>query len=127
MRIDSRDVLDPNAKTRRSFRAQVQGHFRCTGANAWDDYEYMAQPEGEIEVLPGLPIQMERYGAVFRIRKQGRALRAEWSPSATELERTGDGSSSACRRLFLTECVEGFAEAAGQGGAAAIASKLGDD
>jgi hypothetical protein len=50
-RVDSRDVLDPNARTKAPFRGQIVGHYRPTGPNAWDAYEYVEADGGRIEVL----------------------------------------------------------------------------
>ena len=66
--IDSRDVLDANARTCRAFRARILGHFRRVGPNKWDPYRFVrAEGDQEIDVLPGLKIQVEEYGAVFRL------------------------------------------------------------
>ncbi|MBI5489804.1 MAG: hypothetical protein HY905_20890 [Deltaproteobacteria bacterium] len=122
-RVDARDVLDPNAHARRAFRARVVGHFARTGPNAWDDYEFVAEPGKDLDVLPGIPIQVEEHGPSFRTRSRGRVVRAEWIPSggAADSDRPG---LAALRARFLAECVEGFAEAAGQGAGAVIVRKL---
>lgn len=123
-RVDARDVLDPNAHTRRAFRAKVVGHFARTGPNAWDDYEFVAQPGKELDVLPGIPIQVEEHGPSFRMRSRGRVVRAEWVPaSGTEAAATAVGAL-ALRTRFLAECVEGSSEAAGQDAGAVIVRKL---
>ncbi|MBI5502439.1 MAG: hypothetical protein HY907_19505 [Deltaproteobacteria bacterium] len=122
-RVDARDVLDPNAHTRCAFRARVLGRFARTGPNAWDDYEFLDEPGRELDVLPGIPIQVEEHGAEFRIRSRGRVVRAIWIPPAA-----APGSdrppSAALRARFLAECLDGFAEAAGQGAGAVIVRKL---
>ena len=46
-RVDARDVLDPDGKTRRPFVGQVLGFYRPTGPNAWDDYVFVADPGDE--------------------------------------------------------------------------------
>ena len=122
-RVDARDVLDPNANTRRAFRARVLGRFARTGPDPWDDYEYLEEPGKELDVLPGIPIQLEEHGAEFRIRSRGRVVRAAWIPPADagSAPRAGD---SALRARFLAECVDAFAEAAGQGAGAVIVRKL---
>jgi len=132
MRVDARDVLDPDAETRRTFRARVLGHFKPTGPNSWDDYVFVSSAEGEeLEVLPGLPVQLERRGPQLRLRRQGRVLRLEWLPDDAVLAELGEDDSPAARRKrFIADPLRSFREAAGQGAAAVIASKLsghGDD
>ncbi len=127
MRVDARDVLDPDAETRRPFRARVLGHFKPTGPNAWDDYVFASTREGEeLEVLPGLPVQLERRGAQLRLRRGGRVLRLEWIPDEAELAALAEADSpSARRQRFVEGYLVSFREAAGQGAAAVIAAKLG--
>jgi hypothetical protein len=124
-RVDARDVLDPNGRTRRSFRGRVLGVFRRTGPNRWDDYEYEAEPEGELDVLPGVAIQVEPVGAEFRMRAKGRVVRVEWSPGE-DVRRAIGRDVRELRRRFLAECVDGFGDAVGQGAGAVIARKLRD-
>lgn len=127
MRVDARDVLDPDAETRRPFRARVLGQFRPSGPNAWDDYVFASAPEGEeLEVLPGLPVQLERRGPQLRLRREGRVLRLEWIPDEAELAALGDGDSPSARReRLVAEYLRPHREAAGRGAAAVIAAKLG--
>ena len=127
MRVDARDVLDPDAETRRPFRARVLGHFKPTGPNAWDDYVFVSSSEGEeLEVSPGLPVQLERRGPQLRLRREGRVLRLEWLPDAAELSAfSEEDSPSARRRRFVEPCLASFREAEGRGAAAVIAVKLG--
>jgi hypothetical protein len=125
-RVDARDVLDPNGRTRRQFRARVLGHFRPTGANSWDDYEYVSGDEGELDVLPDLPVQVEPTGAQLRLRgKGGRVVRLVFVPGERDRARLGeDAPPSAVRRYLLSEYIASFAEDAGVGAAAVIARKL---
>ena len=127
MRVDARDVLDPDAETRRPFRARVLGHFKPTGPNAWDDYVFVSTAGGEeLEVLPGLPVQLEHRGPQLRLRRQGRVLRLEWLPDAADLAALAEDDSPASRRRrFVAEHLSTFREAAGRGAAAVIAAKLG--
>jgi len=122
-RVDARDVLDPNARTRSAFRGRVVGRFRRVGPDKWDDYEYVAEPGGDVDVLPGLAIQVERHGAEFRMRRRGDVVRVAWTP-AEDVARASVGDKLALRARFLRDCVEGFAEGAGQGAGAAIVRKL---
>lgn len=117
--VDARDVLDPDGKTLRSFQGRVVGHYERTGANSWDPYKFVRQDGGAIEVLPGLKIQLERSGARFRMRKQGKVIRVEWVPSG---EAAGE-SPMARRARFLQRYVETFDEAAGMA-TGFLASKL---
>ncbi len=118
--VDARDVLDANARSRRAFRARVVGYFRRTGPNRWDPYRFVAADGDEIEVLPGLKVEVEPEGAVFRIRSEGKVLRAAWLPD-------DDGrivSGSELRPRFLENCVGGFRNPSGRGAKAWIARKL---
>ena len=124
-RVDARDVLDPDGRTARAFRGRIVGHYRRVGPDAWDDYRFVAEDGGEIDVLPGLKIQVERHGARFRMRRQGRVIRVEWSPSAADLDRMPEDNTTARRALFMAEHVQHFDEASGQP-MAVIASKLED-
>jgi hypothetical protein len=122
-RVDARDVLDPNARTRCAFRGRIVGRFERVGPDRWDDYQYVHEPGGELDVLPGLEIQVESTGAEFRMRHRGGVVRVEWLPPADP--RAGRGrDAQALRRRFLAECVEGHAESAGQGAGAVIVRKL---
>jgi hypothetical protein len=125
-RVDARDVLDPDAKTARAFSGRIVGHFRPTGPNAWDDYEFVMQDEGTIEVLPGLKIQLERHGARFRMRRQGRVIRVEWEPDEADRGRVGSSDIKALRAFFLASYVVSFDEAPGHGLGAVVARKLED-
>lgn len=123
LRVDARDVLDPNARARRAFAARIVGRFVRAGPNAWDDYVYEAEEGGPVEVLPGVPIQVEKIGAEFRLRRRGQVVRAAWTPPPETRAAVGN-DERALRRRFLEECVEGFAEEAGRGAVAAIVRKL---
>lgn len=125
-RVDARDVLDPDAKTARAFSGRIVGHFRPTGPNAWDDYEFVMQDEGPIEVLPGLKIQLERHGARFRMRRQGRVIRVEWEPDEADRARMEGNDVRALRAAFLARYVVSFDEAPAQGLGAVVARKLDD-
>ena len=121
-RIDARDVLDANARTVRGFSGDVVGYYRPTGPNAWDDYEYVAETGGRIEVMPALNVQVERWGIALRMRSRGRVVRVQWRPSDEERE-TFKGKA-ALRERLLTHYVEPFDHQAGVGASAFIAGKL---
>jgi hypothetical protein len=123
-RVDARDVLDANGRTRRAFRGRIVGHYRRTGPNAWDDYEYVGRDEGEIEVLPDLEVQTEAWGALFRLRSGGRVVRVEWLPDAAA--RRELRGAAELRRYFLDRYIQPFEHARGLGAAAVIADKLDD-
>ena len=73
-RVDARDVLDANGKTKRAFRGEIVGHFRQTGPNAWDDYEFVRETSGTIDVLTGIKVQTEDDGVIFRMRHRARSF-----------------------------------------------------
>ena len=73
-RVDARDVLDANAMTSRTVSGRVVGFYRRTGPNSWDDYELVDDDGGPIEVYPDTPIQVEKQGAAFRMRRQGHVI-----------------------------------------------------
>jgi hypothetical protein len=123
-KVDSRDVLDPNAKTSKAFRGRILGYYRPTGANAWDDYEYVSQQEEAIEILPDLPVQLEKRGPRLRLRVSGRVVVLEWLPSEREREQIGQNTPSALRKAFIERHLVSFAESAGIGASAVIAKKL---
>ncbi len=84
LRIDSRDVLDPNARTTAPFQGRVVGHYRPTGPNAWDDFEYVSEDGGAIEVLAGVNVQTEPPLARVRLRRHGQVQVVEWQPTPAE-------------------------------------------
>ncbi len=123
--VDSRDVLDPDAMTRRAFRGRILGHWRRTGPDSWDPYRYQSGEEGEIEVLPRLKVQRERHGARMRLRKEGRVVRVEWIPAPGDLDILGkDPSPREVRGHFFENYLEVFDEEKGKGVAPVLASKL---
>lgn len=125
MRVDARDVLDTNAKTKRTFRARIIGHFRRSGPNAWDDYQYVSDDEAvEIEVSPTLDVQVEAWGVELRFRRLGRVVRLRWLPDAEDEPLIRGLSPQKLREYFLGNYLETFDEALGMGAAAVIASKL---
>jgi hypothetical protein len=99
-RVDARDVLDADATTGRAFAGRVVGVFRRTGPNEWDDYELVEEDGGPIDVLAGIPIQLEREGARFRMRRRGEVVVVRWTPDAESGEPDADA-----RSRFLESCV----------------------
>jgi hypothetical protein len=97
-RVDARDVLDTNATTRCGFPGRIVGVYRRSGPNAWDDYLLVAEDGGAVDVLAGIPIQVESEGAVFRMRRKGEVLLVQWTPD--ECEKGVD-----LRVRFLEQCV----------------------
>lgn len=99
-RVDARDVLDANATTRRAFSGRVVAAFRRSGPNAWDDYVRVDEDGGAIEVHAGIPIQVEKKGALFRMRRRGTVIVVTWVP---EEGMAGEGAD--LRAEFLRSCV----------------------
>jgi hypothetical protein len=97
-RVDARDVLDADATTRRAFRGRIVGVYRCSGPNSWDDYVLADEDGGTIEVLAETPIQVEKEGATFRMRRRGEVVRVAWAPD------DGEGGGD-LRARFLRSCV----------------------
>ena len=120
--IDARNVLDPNAKTKRSFNGHIVGRFRKTGPNSWDDYQVVAEDGGPIDVFPSVKIHIEPRGAKFRMRSRGEVILVQWVPS--EEERAGFGDDVDLRAAFLETCVDAFDYKKGIGVAAHIARTL---
>jgi hypothetical protein len=83
--VKSSDVLDVTHHTVRSFRAQVVGAFKRTGPNSWDDYRLLPETGPELDVYPGIPVQLEANGVEIRSRNDGRVVRLRWLPDADEL------------------------------------------
>jgi hypothetical protein len=123
-RIDSRDVMDANAHTTRTFRATLLGHYRRTGANPWDDYEWVDDPPESVEVAPGIAVQLEPRGAEIRLRRQGKVFRARWEPEPETATALGDASPEESRAFFCAHCLRVQGSPPGMGAVAVIASKL---
>jgi len=92
-------VLDADAATSRPVSGRVIGFYRRTGPNTWDDYEFVPEDGGSIDVYPDTPVQIENEGAVFRMRRSGQVIVVEWVPDPGEVE---PGSE---REHFLESCV----------------------
>lgn len=123
-RIDSRDVMDANARSTRAFAATVLGHFRRTGANPWDDYEWVDDAPLAIVVAPGVPVQLEQREAEVRIRRQGDVVRVRWEPEPEAAAALRDASPEEVRAYFVEHFLHVQGAPPGVGAAAFIASKL---
>jgi hypothetical protein len=123
-RVDSRDVMDANAQTTRAFSATVLGHFRRTGANPWDDYEWVDDPPLAIEVAPGIAVQLEQRGVEVRLRRQGEVVRVRWEPEPEVAAALRDASPGEIRGYFVEHCLHVEGAPPGVGAAAFIAAKL---
>lgn len=99
-RVDARDVLDADATTSRTFSGRVTGVFRRSGPNTWDDYVLVEEDGGPIEVYAGTPIQVEKKGAAFRMRRRGEVIVVAWVP-----EEGGAEAGTDSRARFLGSCV----------------------
>jgi hypothetical protein len=121
--VDSRDVLDPNARTRRPLEARVLGRYHRTGPNEWDPYQLVDEEGASVRVLRGIKIQVEDEGAVFRMRQHGRVLRVSWEPSPEESAELRKRQLEP-RQAFLAEYVEDYQSPPALGLAAVIARKL---
>jgi len=120
--VEARNVLDPNAKTRRSFNGHVVGRYQRTGPNSWDDYSLVAEDGGPVEVFPSVKVHVEPRAAVFRMRSRGEVVLVQWVPSEEEL--AGLGADADLRAAFLETCVDEFGYKAGIGVTAFIAKTL---
>jgi hypothetical protein len=99
-RVDARDVLDADATTSRAFSGRIVGVFRRSGPNVWDDYVLADEDGGPIEVYAGIPIQVEKQGALFRMRRHGAVVVVAWVP-----EDGTAGEDADLRAQFLSSCV----------------------
>ena len=97
-RVDARDVLDADATTSRAFSGRIVGVFRRSGPNTWDDYVLVEADGGEIQVFPETPIQVEREGARFRMRRKGEVVLVAWTPEE-------GGPEAELHARFLASCV----------------------
>jgi hypothetical protein len=98
--VDARDVLDADATTSRAFSGRVAGVYRRSGPNSWDDYVLVDEDGGPIEVSAETPIQVEKDGATFRMRRKGEVIVVAWTP-----EDGGSEASADLRARFLKSCV----------------------
>ncbi len=121
-RVDSRVVFQPNARTKRSFSGRIVGSYRRAGPNAWDDYEFDSGDGGSVDVYPGVKVQIEAEDARFRMRKAGKVVVVEWTP--TPAEQAAFSADQTPRAAFLNHCIGTFKNKGGMGAAAFIAKTL---
>ena len=119
--IAARRVMVANGRSKIAFRAHIVGEFRRTGPNAWDDYRLDPTDGDDIEVLPGVKLQLEEQGAVFRVRHHGTVVLAQWRPEPGEI--VSDDPEQR-RQAFVTCCVGAFSHVKGLGAAAIVARNL---
>jgi hypothetical protein len=124
-RVDARDVLDANAMTVKAFAATILGYFRRTGPNSWDDYEFTRDRQGDVEVNPGIRVQLERRGTDLRMRRRGTVIRVRWQPGPDDPADVRSAASAARRAYFVATYLSDYDDAPGIGAAAVIAKKLG--
>ena len=123
-RVDARDVLDANALTTRPFTGQVVGYFRRTGPNSWDEYEFLRDDQGPVEVNPGLRVQLERNGVELRTRRHGVVYRVRWTPGRDDPPELANAGATQRRAYFIVTYLSDYDDAPGIGAAAFIARKL---
>lgn len=121
VRVKASDVLDANAVVRRAFRGRGVGYFRRIGPNRWDDYVFVRDDQGEIDVHPGVRVMLESQGAAVRLRARGRVLRVLWEGA---LPNERKPTPRQCRDAFVAHYLEAFDEAPGLGAAAFVARNL---
>jgi hypothetical protein len=119
LRVKASDVLDANAVVRRRFKAKVLGYFRRVGPNRWDDYAFVRDDQGEIDVLAGVRVQLERRALELRLRSKGRVLKVR-----PALGSSGDCTAKQRRDRFVAQHLESFDDAPGLGTAAFVAKTL---
>jgi hypothetical protein len=125
-RVDARDVLDPNARTKAVFRGRIIGHYRRAGPNAWDDYEFVEANGGSMEVMAGLKVQAEPPLARLRLRRRGRVFVVEWSPTPEDEAERARAQQSAFE-FFAERHLAEYSSPPGWGLAAVVYKKLKDD
>lgn len=120
--VCSRMVLVPNGKTKRNFPGRIIGHFRRVGPNPWDDYLFVSEPGGPIDVSPGIKVQIEPSEPRIRMRMRGKVVVVEWVP--TDADQADMGEAGDLRTALLDNYVEHFGNKAGIGVVAFVAKTL---
>ncbi len=116
--------MDANAETKRAFTATLLGHFRRTGPNRWDDYEWVRDPPESVEVAAGVAVQLERRGTDVRLRRRGQVIQVRWTPATSEDAALATATPTELRAHFVDRYLDLGAEPAGIGASAFIAAKL---
>ena len=123
-RVDSRTVFQPNARTKCSFSGHIVGHYRRVGPNSWDHYDLLSEDGGSTNIYPAIKVQVETEGARFRMRKNGKVVVVEWTPTPEEKSAFGEHENENPRAAFLKRCIGSFKNKGGMGAAAFIAKSL---
>ena len=118
--VCTRKVFVPNGKTKRSFEGRIVGRFRRVGPNSWDDYQFVSEDGGPVEVFPGIKVQVDPAKPRFRMRMRGEVALIEWQQD--EADETGAAGDR--RAALLEDYVEHFGHKTGIGAAAFIAKTL---
>ena len=108
------------------LRGHIVGHYRATGPNAWDDFEYVEAEGDTIEVLAGLNVQAEPPLPRVRLRRRGQVHVVEWRPTPedeAERKRSRLGSFA----YFARRHLEDYSSPQACGLASLIYKKLKDD
>lgn len=125
-RVKSSDVLDVTHTLSSAMTGQVVGYFRRLGPNSYDDYGFVAEPSESLELLPNVPVMLERRGPEVRVRSRGRVVRVRFVPTADDHAVLGDNPSpQALRAYFVERFLSGGGEDGPLGASALIAKKLG--
>lgn len=132
--VRSADVLDPTHEAKRAYRAEILGYFERIGPNPWDDYRYVrvraacdasGMPSGVIDVLPGVPLQLETRGPDVRMRSGGRVVRVRWLAEPDDRKALGSGAEPrAVRQYFVEQYLVARAAVAAMGATAVIVNKI---
>lgn len=87
-RVRSAEVLVTTHTTRCGVAGKIVGYFRRLGPNPWDDYRFVKEDGGALELGAGVPVMLEAQGPLFRVRSQGRVVRVRYAhqPGATARE-----------------------------------------
>lgn len=128
-RVKSADVLDPTHEARSAYRGEVLGYFDRMGPNAWDDYQFVnsgnSSPVETVDVLPGVPLQLEPRGAVVRMRSKGRVVRVRWVASESDHEALGsEPEPRAIRQHFVEHYLVPRGSESALGATAVIVNKI---
>ncbi|MEO1090719.1 MAG: hypothetical protein AAFX81_08800 [Pseudomonadota bacterium] len=108
-------AMRANAKSKRAFAGRVFARFARQGPNSWDPFALRPVALESVDVGPGVRLQIEDEGGIFRMRFKGAVIVAE----------AVDGHGVPLERdVFIAEYVDGFAHAKGHGVSAHIAKTL---
>lgn len=120
--VCTRKVLVPNGKTKRNFAGRIVGHFQRVGPNPWDDYQFVSEVGGPIDVFPGIKVQIDPSEPRIRMRMRGKVVVIDWAP--TDADQANMGEAGDMRAALLEGYVEHFGHKSGIGVAAFVAKTL---